>query len=48
MSDTSNIFDKNCYQDCESAYDRCMQSKEDPSVCKMKHAQCSCGCVIKY
>jgi hypothetical protein len=48
MSESSKNLDTSCYQDCESAYRSCMQSKEDESVCKMKHAQCSCGCVIKY
>lgn len=48
MSDSSKNFDTSCHRDCESAYESCMQSKEDESVCKMKHAQCSCGCILKY
>ena len=46
MSDSDRSFDKSCYRDCESAYQSCMSSKEHESVCKMKHAQCSCGCII--
>ncbi len=46
MSKSSSHFDANCHRDCESAYNACMSSKEHESVCKMKHAQCSCGCVI--
>ncbi len=47
MSQSSNKFDKSCYSDCESSYRDCMQSKEHESVCKMQHAQCSCGCVLE-
>jgi len=47
MSDSSEKFDSSCYQDCESAYTECMRSNEHESVCKMKHAQCSCGCVLE-
>ena len=46
MSDSDRSFDKSCYRDCESAYRSCMSSKEHESVCKMKHAQCSCSCII--
>ena len=48
MSDSSKNFDQSCHQDCESAYQSCLRSKEHDSVCKMKHAQCACGCVIEY
>ena len=48
MSDPAEKFDNNCYRDCESTYESCMNSKEDESVCRMKHAQCSCGCVLDY
>ena len=48
MSESAKNFDNNCYRDCESTYKSCMSRKEDESVCKMKHAQCSCGCVLDY
>ena len=47
MSSSDRSFDSSCYEDCESAYSRCMSSREHESVCKMKMAQCSCGCVIE-
>lgn len=46
MSDSSQYFDSNCNQDCESEYSKCISSKEHESVCRMKRAQCSCKCVI--
>jgi hypothetical protein len=48
MSESSKSFDTSCHQDCESSYQSCLNSQEDESVCRMKHAQCSCSCVIDY
>ncbi|MGD8368671.1 MAG: hypothetical protein PVG78_13615 [Desulfobacterales bacterium] len=47
MSSSDKTFDSSCYEDCESMYKACMSSREHESVCKMKIAQCSCGCVIE-
>jgi hypothetical protein len=47
MDASEKTFDRSCYEDCESAYSRCTRSKDDESVCKMKMAQCSCGCILQ-
>jgi hypothetical protein len=46
MSESSKNIDRSCYKNCESTYKACVKSKEHESVCKMKIAQCSCGCII--
>lgn len=46
MSTNNHIFDHQCYKDCEASYTQCMNSREHESVCNMKRAQCSCGCVL--
>ena len=47
MAKSTDKLNKSCYRGCESDYQDCMTSKEHESVCKMKHAQCSCSCIIK-
>lgn len=47
MSQSIKNFDSNCHMECEKSYRDCMNSREDESVCKMKHAQCSCGCIME-
>jgi hypothetical protein len=47
MDESTSKFGKTCYHDCESSFRDCMKSKEHESVCKIKHAQCSCGCVLE-
>jgi hypothetical protein len=47
MNSSDKSFDGSCYSDCESMYEKCMSSREHESVCKMKMAQCSCGCIIE-
>ena len=46
MSVSSKKYDKSCHRDCESTYTQCRDSREHESVCNMKRAQCSCGCVL--
>jgi hypothetical protein len=47
MDASEKTFDRSCYDDCESTYRQCMNSSEHESVCKMKMAQCSCGCIVE-
>lgn len=45
MADQSNMK-KKCEQSCDSAYQKCISSKEHESVCRMKRATCSCSYTI--
>jgi hypothetical protein len=47
MPKSTKNFDSGCHQDCEASYKSCRDSGEHESVCRMKHAQCSCGCVLE-
>ena len=44
MSASSQSNDSSCSSRCESDYRSCVAGKEHDSVCRMKRAQCSCGC----
>jgi hypothetical protein len=33
-----------CSTECNTRYAACASSKEHESVCRMKRAQCHCGC----
>jgi len=47
MSDSSKKYiDKDCSKKCDQSFHKCMSSKEHESVCRMKRAQCDCGCAI--
>jgi hypothetical protein len=44
FNETDSIIDSACSGECESAYRKCIDSKEDESVCRMQRAQCRCSC----
>ncbi len=44
MADTSPKDSPACSLKCKSHYHDCMQSREHSSVCRLKFAQCNCGC----
>jgi len=42
MADKSSS--NTCSLKCETSYNDCMRSREHESVCRLKFAQCHCGC----
>ncbi len=44
MPEISRQDGQTCSLKCKSQYHDCMQSREHESVCRMKFAQCNCGC----
>ena len=46
MAEKERNDSRPCSLRCKSDYYDCMERREHESVCRMKLAQCNCGCVI--